>query len=60
MGVEVMMSKEEEIEKYNQMMRRREEAMKKALQHEQSFNDKPEDLIEKRMGSDLFKGGQWK
>lgn len=41
--------------------RRREEAIKKAMEHEESFNNKPsEDLIEKRMGSDLFKGGQWK
>jgi hypothetical protein len=53
--VRVMMSKEEELE----TIRRREEAMKKAMEHEKSFNTKDEDLIEKRMGSDLFKGGRW-
>jgi L-cystine uptake protein TcyP (sodium:dicarboxylate symporter family) len=37
--------------------RRREEAMKKAMEHEKSFNIKEdEDLIEKRMGANLFKG----
>lgn len=51
----------EELNYAVESARRREEAMKKAMEHEKSFNTKEdEDLIEKRMGSDLFKGGVWK
>jgi hypothetical protein len=51
--------KMEELVDNEAQRRRREEAMKKAMEHEKSFNTKDEDLIEKRMGSDLFKGGRW-
>lgn len=55
------MERGEELNYAVESARRREEAMKKAMEHEKSFNTKEdEDLIEKRMGSDLFKGGVWK
>jgi hypothetical protein len=48
-------------EEYAKRLRRHEEAMKKAMAHEKSFDNNPKDsdIIEKRLGSDLFKGGRW-
>lgn len=54
------MNKDEIVNYALENARRREEAIKKAMEHEKSFNKKEDkDLIEKRMGSDLFKGGKW-
>jgi hypothetical protein len=36
---------------------RRKKAMQKAMTHEKSFTKDNGELIQKRMGSDLFKGG---